>query len=254
MAGTQAEHPTENGSSPVDLAQAYRDALRRQGVASPESAAESFSQLSGALPHELALSEMTEPAKELPLLTVLEGLLFVGDPASPALAPERLAQVLGLAGPGEVFTLVKKLNERYEREGRPYRVFSQTGGFVLRLLEDYRPVVNRLRRRVREGRLSQAALEVLAIVAYRQPITTEEVSRLRGRPSAHLLLQLVQKGLLQAASPPGRSRPIHFSTTPLFEEVFGLENLDDLPQIKKGGESKTDGSSDEIQPPESAPR
>lgn len=189
--------------------------------------------------------------REPPLTTILEGLLFVGDPTSPALSAERLATILGLVSAAEVGRLVDELNARYEREGRPYRIFARPEGFVLQLTEEYRPIARRLRGRVKESRLSQAALEVLAIVAYRQPIASEEVSRLRGRPSGHILMQLVQKGLLQASPEPGRTRPLLFRTTRLFEEVFGLEGIDDLPRVIR--EPSSPGKCDQP-PPDSSPR
>jgi len=179
--------------------------------------------------HDLAEAYLPEP--EPPPITILEGLLFVGDPSQPALTPEKLAYILGVPSAAEVEELVGQLNARYERERRPYRVFRESGGYVLRLTAEYAPVAERLRRRVRESRLSQAALEVLAIVAYRQPVTAEEVSRLRGRPSSHLLSQLLQKGLIQASPEPGKGRALQYRTTPRFEEIFGLQGLEDLPQV-----------------------
>jgi len=196
-----------------------------------------------SLDHDLAEAFLPEP--EPPPITILEGLLFVGDPSQPVLRPERLAHILGIPSPAEVEELVDQLNARYERERRPYRVFRQGEGYVLRLTAEYAPVAERLRRRVRESRLSHAALEVLAIVAYRQPVTAEEVSRLRGRPSSHLLSQLLQKGLIQASPEPGKSRALQYRTTPRFEEIFGLQGLEDLPQIGRCEEDAGDGENSE---------
>ncbi len=191
------------------------------------------------------LAEACLPEPEPPPITILEGLLFVGDPSQPALTPERLAYILGVPSAPEVEELVGQLNARYERERRPYRVFRESGGYVLRLTAEYAPVAERLRRRVRESRLSQAALEVLAIVAYRQPVTAEEVSRLRGRPSSHLLSQLLQKGLIQASPEPGKPRTLQYRTTSRFEEIFGLQGLEDLPQIGRCEEDAGDGEDSE---------
>jgi segregation and condensation protein B len=155
----------------------------------------------------------------------------VGDPCRPAVSAERLIEVLGLATEAELEQLAAQLQRRYESEGRPYRVVKLPQGYALQLEEAFVPFVRRLHRRSRPQRLSQAAMEVLAIVAYRQPITAEEVNQLRGRPSHHLLSQLVQKGLLQAAPEPGKNRPLVFRTTRAFEELFGLEGLEDLPRV-----------------------
>jgi segregation and condensation protein B len=192
-------------------------------------------------PYEEGLPTAELPEPEPPPTTILEGLLFVGDPSQPILAPERLAHILGIPSAAEVEELVGQLNARYERENRPYRIFRESGGYVLRLTGKYAGMAERLGRRVRESRLSQAALEVLAIVAYRQPITAEEVSRLRGRPSSHLLTQLLQKGLIQASPEPGKTRALQYRTTELFEEVFGLDSLEDLPQVSPWIEESGEG-------------
>ena len=93
-------------------------------------------------------------------------------------------------------------------------------------------VRQRLYGRVREARLSPAAIEVLSLLAYRQPLTAEEISRLRGLPSNHLLAQLVGRQLLRLQRPetPGQ-RPLYY-TTHRFLELFGLESLEDLPQVE----------------------
>jgi len=70
-------------------------------------------------------------------------------------------------------------------------------------------------------------------VAYRQPIVAEDVNRLRGIPSGHLLAQLVRRQLLRIERPQRKPRPIHYRTTDRFLELFGLESLDDLPQSEE---------------------
>lgn len=214
--------------SAEELARLYAQTVGREPTGDSEIQAESIPPAAGEI--SAAFPPVApEPSRQ----AIVEALLFVGDPSAPALSAERLIAIAGLASPAELEAVIGQLNARYEREGRPYRVFKTPEGYVLRLKEEFRPYVARLRRPVREARLSQAALEVLAIVAYRQPISVEEVSRLRGRPSGHLITQLVQRGLVQAVAEPGRTRPLLFRTTRLFEELFGLESLDDLPQVKK---------------------
>ena len=115
----------------------------------------------------------------------------------------------------------------------PYRVVSQGSGYRLALRRTFYPVRNKFYGRVREAQLSQAAIDVLAIVAYQQPLTSEEVSSLRGTPSSHILTQLVRRRLLRIERPPGKQRPAHYHTTDRFLELFGLESLDDLPQAEE---------------------
>jgi segregation and condensation protein B len=98
------------------------------------------------------------------------------------------------------------------------------------LHQDYGAIRNRFYGRVREARLSQAAIDVLAVVAYRQPITAEQVSQHRGHPCNHLLTQLVRRRLLRVERDPGSPRIARYCTTDRFLGVFGLETLGDLPR------------------------
>ena len=84
--------------------------------------------------------------------------------------------------------------------------------------------------RVREARLSQAAVDVLAIVAYRQPVTAPQIAELRGKPSSRLLSQLVRRGLLEIRRPDDRRSNPEYRTAERFLELFGLQSLEDLPQ------------------------
>jgi len=93
-------------------------------------------------------------------------------------------------------------------------------------------VRNKFYGRVREAKLSQAAIDTLAIVAYRQPLTSETVSQLRGTLSGHLLTQLVRRQLLTAERLED-SRRMQYRTTDRFLELFGLESLEELPDSEE---------------------
>jgi segregation and condensation protein B len=98
------------------------------------------------------------------------------------------------------------------------------------LREDFSKLRDRFYGRVREARLSQAAVDVLAIVAYRQPVTAPQVTVLRGKPSARLVSQLVRRGLLEVHWPEDRRDGPEYHTAQRFLELFGLQSLEDLPQ------------------------
>ena len=98
------------------------------------------------------------------------------------------------------------------------------------LREAFHPLRNRFYGRIRQARLSQAAIDVLAIVAYHQPLTSEQISRLRGKPSGHVLAQLVRRGLLRIERQQTERRTAQYFTTDRFLRLFSLEGLDDLPQ------------------------
>ena len=89
---------------------------------------------------------------------------------------------------------------------------------------------------VREARLSTAAVDVLALVAYRQPVTKNEVDGLRGAESGGILKQLVRRGLAQVVfRGDAAQKEVMYGTTPRFLEMFGLQSLDDLPKTQDFG-------------------
>ena len=78
--------------------------------------------------------------------------------------------------------------------------------------------------RIRQARLSQTAIDILAIVAYQQPLTAEQINTVRGKSSGHVLSQLVHRGLLRIERLPGKRRPAQYYTTDRFLRLFGLED------------------------------
>ncbi|NQU25829.1 MAG: SMC-Scp complex subunit ScpB [Candidatus Nealsonbacteria bacterium] len=114
--------------------------------------------------------------------------------------------------------------------GCPYRAVREGGGYRLALHKAFHGLRNRFYGRVREARLSQAAVDVLALVAYHQPVDSEQISRMRGKPGSHVLSQLVRRGLLRIERPDPTRRTATYWTTDRFLELFSLETLEDLPQ------------------------
>ncbi len=163
---------------------------------------------------------------------ILEAMLFVGDRDGRPLAPARAAELMRGVTTEEIPALVTELNRRYAARGRPYEVVGVGSGYRLRLRPAFREVAERYRGRIREARLSQAAVDVLALVAYRQPITAEEIQRQRGRPSYPILVQLVRRRLLRIERGPERGDPARYYTTRRFLDLFGLESLGDLPRAE----------------------
>lgn len=168
-------------------------------------------------------------------LTILEALLFVGCPGDEPLRPERAAQLMRGVGPEEIPDLAAELNRRYAAGGCPYHVVLEGAGYRLRLRPEFAGLRDRVLGRSRQARLSQAAVETLAIVAYRQPISAEEVNRLRGVPSGAVLSHLVRRRLLRLERPAHAPRKAFYRTTERFLELFGLKTLADLPQSEDVG-------------------
>ena len=129
--------------------------------------------------------------------TVLETMLFVGSMDNQPLEPGRAAGLMRGVTPGDVVGMVEQLNAKYTSNGCPYKVVHEGAGYRMTLRRAFYPLRNKFYGRVREARLSQAAIDTLAIVAYRQPLTADQVSQLRGTPSGHLLTQLVRRQLLK---------------------------------------------------------
>ncbi|HEY1380448.1 MAG TPA: SMC-Scp complex subunit ScpB [Gemmataceae bacterium] len=166
-----------------------------------------------------------EPDVPPPLGRIVEALLFAG---GQPLTPDRAAAVVRGLAPDHVRELVEELNRTYRRQGRPYAIQSTEQGYVLALRPRYRAVAERLHGGPREARLSRAAVEVLSLIAFRQPVTRAEIDGQRGTDSAALVRQLVRLGLVAVL--PGDGREAAYGTTARFLELFGLQSLDDLPQ------------------------
>ena len=160
---------------------------------------------------------------------LVEAMLFVG--GHPLTAPLACAAVRGLT-PERFLIAVDALARQYRRQRRPYAIHAREDGFILTLLPSFRTLRDRLFGGVREARLSQPALDVLSVVAYRQPVEKAEVDAIRGMDSGALLRQLVRLGLVavQHRAEAG-SRAVRFGTTPRFLQLFNLGSLDELPRL-----------------------
>lgn len=133
---------------------------------------------------------------------------------------------------GEIRELFRELQSEYEQEGRGIRIreADDAFGFVTHIENDM--FVSKLCTPVRIKRLSQAALEVLAIIAYRQPVTRSEVDAIRGIKSERVIDGLLDKGLIEIKGrSEGVGRPLIYVTTREFLKKFGFESLKDLPEI-----------------------
>ena len=128
---------------------------------------------------------------------------------------------------------IEQLNAQYEQTGRAFRAQRVAGGWQVLTLPSLGPLVSRLHRDRRESRLSQAALETLAIVAYRQPITTPEIEAVRGVNCQGVLKSLVARGLVEVTDRLDTvGRPVVYGTTFEFLQYFGLSNLAELPELE----------------------
>ena len=169
----------------------------------------------------------TVPAVVAPV-DVVEALLFASD--SPV-EVERIREVLGLGSTADARELVEALRQRLDTEGRALRVVEVGGGFRLVTRPEVAPWLVKLARSRTRSRLSRPALETLAIVAYRQPVSRPEVDAIRGVNSEGVLDNLLERRMLRITGrkdSPGR--PFLYETTRDFLVAFGLRDLADLPK------------------------
>lgn len=157
----------------------------------------------------------------------LEAVLLVADEPVPE---AQLAQVVGRPA-GEVAAALRDLAAGYTREMRGFDLRAVAGGWRLYTRAECAPVVARFAGDGQEIRLTQAALETLAVVAYRQPVSRARVSAVRGVNCDAVMRTLVLRGLVEEAGTDQESGAILFRTTRYFLERLGLPALSDLPEL-----------------------
>lgn len=169
------------------------------------------------------------PAGASERMVRLEGVLFI---AREPLTSRKLSELADLADGTEARTLIRHLNAGYDRQGRAVRVEQVAGGYQLMTRASVGRWVRRLNHVPPAIRLSQPALETLAVVAYRQPVLRAEVESVRGVACGEVLRQLMERSLVRIM---GRSedlgRPYLYGTTAGFLSAFGLSSLELLPQV-----------------------
>lgn len=171
------------------------------------------------------------------LSSVVEALIFSSpDP----LSPEKIATLLqqneedlSLAAE-DVQAIVDELNQRYEANDLAFRIERLGGGFTFATQPRYYPWMTLFQHEHLSRRLSQTALETLAIIAYKQPLTKPEVDQIRGVDSGYAVRHLLERDLIKVsgrADSPGK--PLLYKTTDLFLRHFGINRIDELPKPRE---------------------
>lgn len=163
------------------------------------------------------------------LVPAVGALIFASDdPVRPA----EIASILGISEVKQVEQAIRTLQEQYETNGAGLQLESIAGGFRLATRPDVGPWVRRFFQQRNRTRLSPAALETLAIIAYRQPVTGPEIQSIRGKDPAGALKGLLDKSMIRIL---GKKKvvgnPLLYGTSRTFLLHFGLNNLEDLPSI-----------------------
>ncbi|MCG8430203.1 MAG: SMC-Scp complex subunit ScpB [Candidatus Omnitrophica bacterium] len=166
-----------------------------------------------------------------PLRSVIEALLFASD--KPVTA-EQMRKVLDNAEGAPVKQAVEELRMSYARENRGIAIIEVAGGFQMVTAPQYSPFLQKLFRERHPDKLSRSAMETLAIIAYKQPLTRQEIQLLRNVNVDGVIRTLVDRSLVRITGRkqvPGR--PHVYGTTRQFLEYFGLKSLRDLPKLEE---------------------
>jgi segregation and condensation protein B len=211
-----------DGAEPADADGQPTDDAAEQAVEADEGGAPAVAEGSGS-----AAAAAPEPLDPARLRSAVEAILFVVD--RPTTAVE-LAQVLDVPQP-EVTGALAALRYELDSQARGFELREVAGGWRLYTREEFAPYVERYILDGQQARLTQAALETLAVVAYRQPVTRARISAIRGVSVDGVIRTLLSRGLIEECGSEPDTGGLLYRTTPLFLEKLGLQSLDDLPSL-----------------------
>jgi segregation and condensation protein B len=181
------------------------------------------------------------------LKLIVESMLYA---AEKPLSAREIHSIIPDAKPAEIKSALKVLQYEYEAMARSFALKEVANGYQFRSRPEYGAYIMKMFQRS-PNRLSNASMETLAIIAYKQPILRQEVERLRGVDVGGILRALLEKGLVRVMGRknlPGR--PLIYGTTKKFLEVFDLKDLESLPKLKEfkalGGQDETESNQGEI--------
>jgi len=163
-------------------------------------------------------------------LLILEALLF----ASPESLTQTRMNLVFVDDPPQLTNLVPKLQDKFVMENRPLEIQEVAGGYQITTRAEYETWVRRLLNKSGKLTLSQAALETLAIIAYKQPVNRFEIEAVRGVDCSGVLKTVLDRNLIKIKGrDEGPGRPLLYTTTDIFLEYFGLNRISDMPKLKE---------------------
>jgi segregation and condensation protein B len=172
-----------------------------------------------------------EPELTPTLETVLEAVLFASDEP---LKPAKLAEIAEAGTLKQIHECIRDLNRKYRQGGFSFRIEKIAGGYQMMTLPMFNPWLSKLVKVREDNKLSPAALETLAIIAYKQPVIRADIEAIRGVACGEMIRNLMYKGLVKIV---GRAeilgRPMQYGTTQKFLESFGLNTIKDLPNVEE---------------------
>jgi segregation and condensation protein B len=170
--------------------------------------------------------------QELQFQQHIEALIFASEEA---LTLQTIRQVTGRElHAGELQAIVERLNREYEESGRSFQIHRIAGGYRFLAKPEFADILQKLLAPKIRRRLSQSLLEVLAVIAYNQPVTRGEIQQIRGVSPDYALDRLLHRGFIEVrgrADAPGK--PLQYGTTTEFLDLFNLATLKELPQLRE---------------------
>jgi len=163
--------------------------------------------------------------------SVIEALLFASEMP---LSSQKISSLLENIAVHQIEETINNLNQKYQQSNSSFSIRKVAGGYQMFTLPDYEPWIDKLVSSRRTQKLSPAALEALAIIAYKQPVVKSEVEHIRGVDSDWVIKGLLEKNLVTIVGrKDGLGRPLLYGTTSEFLSYFGLNSVSDLPKLEE---------------------
>jgi segregation and condensation protein B len=164
-------------------------------------------------------------------IQIIEALIFANDSPLPA---KKIKDILQEGTEKEIKELIAQINKKYEDINSPLQIIEVAGGYQIVTRSNYAPWITKLYASRSAHRLTQKALETLAIISYKQEITKQEIESIRGVNADSVIRTLIERDLITVT---GRQKapgsPLLYGTTKYFLEYFGLKDLSNLPKLKE---------------------
>jgi len=231
-----APHSEAAGLSLDELSQAFAAMLGHEAAASgdqppvPGGGEIGIELVSAPASLSRSSAAATENSPLPNLRSIVEAVLFTGRPDNLPITSQQIASLIRGISPAEVEQQIQELNAHYAENRCPYVIVAENDGFRLSLRPEHLALRSRIQGKIRATRLSPAAIEVLALVAYNEPITADQVAKFRGTSSGQVLSYLVRRRLLQINRSATEPHKASYSTTNRFLDLFHLRSLQDLPR------------------------
>lgn len=227
-AAAQAPEQAQNAAAETSQDSAEHEAAAREETLSEPPAADlDAAPVQASAAPEEGQNELLESGEAK---QIIENLLFITDRP---LKPSRIAEVVEHISSKRVLEIIQELAKEYEDTGRAVRILEIGGGYQMCTKPEYGRWVRKLYNEKMTTRLSNAALETLAIIAYKQPVTRAEMEMIRGVDVAAPLERLLERGLVRVLGKRDTiGRPMVYGTTDEFLRLFGLNKISELPDLQ----------------------